>query len=115
MREDTQNSASEGLGVDDDKTPAPENEQRIEFNGNDEFQYDDWTGDVPGVCERIKNGHRFEKEKLTELVEQSTRLEYFLQIFPLDCTEETETSETSKELGRSMSFGVNSFNVKEFG
>ena len=46
----------------------------IESNANDVEQCDDWTGNVTGVCERIKNGHRFEKAKLTEPIEKTRDL-----------------------------------------
>ena len=50
------------------KKHVPQNKQFIESNANYGLQHDDWTRDIPGVCERIKNGHRFEKEKLSEPV-----------------------------------------------
>ena len=54
------------LGVDDDNEPAPENNERVETNSKNEVDCFDWTGDAPGVCERMENGYRFEKSKLIE-------------------------------------------------
>lgn len=81
VREDTHFLAEE-LGVDNNKEPATENDQRIEYSANDGAQHNYYTGNVPGAYERIKNGNRFEKEKSIEPIEQNATLECFLQMLP---------------------------------
>ena len=89
---------AKGILVDDDNEPVVENMPTA--TDPDKAVYEEkLTGDVTGICNRRKEGFRFERAKMTKQPAGTTRLDYFRHFAPLEFFEKKIIAETNKHMG----------------
>lgn len=85
---------NDGYDVDDDNAPAPENIPTA--NDYTNIQYDAWGSRM--ICNRMMEGHRFERPKLMRQPTDQSRRSWFLLFLPEEWMKEVLLPELNKNI-----------------